>query len=209
MKIKFLFSLLLISLLSGCGEDVKQKLGIQRKSPDAFSVIANPPLSMPPDFELRPPLEEKSYSKSHIQAQEPSHAAKEVLLGTKGSSSKSAPSHGENALLQKAGISDADSNIKSVLAEDAKREQKKSPGLKKLFNKKEKAAAPVEYKSKREAYEQKAEDSLINKIKVGGPDNGRTPETNRGLYDKLSEKPEIQRAPNVNTDNIKDELKKK
>jgi hypothetical protein len=179
MKIRFLFALLLISLLSGCGEDVKQKLGIQRKSPDAFSVISNPPLSIPPDFELRPPLEEKSYSKSHIQAQEPSHAAKEVLLGTKGSSSKSAPSYGENALLQKAGAGEADPNIKSILTEDAKKEQKKSGGLKKLFGKKEERS-PVEYKSK-ELAEPKAKEKANEKAK--------TPEANKDLYNELSKKP--------------------
>jgi hypothetical protein len=50
-----LFGLMLIGPgLSGCGE-VRNALGYNKKPPDEFAVIARAPLSVPPNFALRPP----------------------------------------------------------------------------------------------------------------------------------------------------------
>lgn len=40
--------------LAGCGE-VRETVGLVNTPPDEFAVIDHPPLSMPPDFDLRPP----------------------------------------------------------------------------------------------------------------------------------------------------------
>ncbi|MEM9124092.1 MAG: DUF3035 domain-containing protein, partial [Pseudomonadota bacterium] len=40
--------------LSGCG-GVKSSLGLEKKSPDEFTVMTEAPLVMPPDYSLRPP----------------------------------------------------------------------------------------------------------------------------------------------------------
>ena len=54
----FLRSLLVLAVtavaLSACGS-VREDLGLGRSPPDEFAVIDRPPLSMPPDFSLRPP----------------------------------------------------------------------------------------------------------------------------------------------------------
>ena len=43
-------------LLSGCGGgNWKQTLGIEPTSPDEFAVESRAPLTLPPDFDLRPP----------------------------------------------------------------------------------------------------------------------------------------------------------
>jgi hypothetical protein len=43
-------------LLSGCGGgNWKQSLGIEPTSPDEFAVESRAPLTVPPDFDLRPP----------------------------------------------------------------------------------------------------------------------------------------------------------
>ena len=42
------------SLLSGCG-DFKQLIGIDQAMPDEFAVESRAPLTVPPDFDLRPP----------------------------------------------------------------------------------------------------------------------------------------------------------
>lgn len=42
-------------LVAGCGGNVKQQLGIAKRAPDEFSVVTRAPLSMPPDYGLRPP----------------------------------------------------------------------------------------------------------------------------------------------------------
>lgn len=39
---------------SGCGE-VRSALGYEKRAPDEFAVVARPPLSVPPNFALRPP----------------------------------------------------------------------------------------------------------------------------------------------------------
>jgi hypothetical protein len=41
-------------LLSGCS-DLRKSIGLERTSPDEFAVESRAPLTMPPDFELRPP----------------------------------------------------------------------------------------------------------------------------------------------------------
>ena len=43
--------------LSGCaGDDLSRTFGIVRDTPDEFTVTTRAPLSMPPDFSLRPPV---------------------------------------------------------------------------------------------------------------------------------------------------------
>ena len=52
----FLAAALALLLLSGCGgEDASRTFGLQRDAPDEFQVTTRAPLSMPPDFALRPP----------------------------------------------------------------------------------------------------------------------------------------------------------
>jgi hypothetical protein len=46
-------SLCSITLLSGCG--FRQLIGLDKVGPDEFAVESRAPLTIPPDFELRPP----------------------------------------------------------------------------------------------------------------------------------------------------------
>ncbi len=41
--------------LAGCGNDLSRTIGLTRDAPDEFTVTTRAPLSMPPDFSLRPP----------------------------------------------------------------------------------------------------------------------------------------------------------
>ncbi len=41
--------------LAGCGEDLSRTFGFTRDAPDEFTVTTRAPLSMPPNYELRPP----------------------------------------------------------------------------------------------------------------------------------------------------------
>ncbi len=45
----------LLALTACGGSSVKETLGLSRKAPDEFKVVARPPLSVPPQFNLRPP----------------------------------------------------------------------------------------------------------------------------------------------------------
>ncbi|MBL6622700.1 MAG: DUF3035 domain-containing protein [Alphaproteobacteria bacterium] len=44
------------ALLSGCS-DFRQAIGSEKSAPDEFQVVVRPPLSLPPDFKLRPNAE--------------------------------------------------------------------------------------------------------------------------------------------------------
>ena len=77
---KNLILLLLSSVLVVSCSKVRESAGVNRKNIDEFTVIENPPLVIPPDFNLLPPdqLEEKNLDKAE------SDLAKEILFGLEG-----------------------------------------------------------------------------------------------------------------------------
>ena len=77
---KILILVLLSSLLTVSCAKVRESAGVNRKNIDEFSIIENPPLVIPPDFNLLPPdqLEEKNLDKAE------SDLAKEILFGLEG-----------------------------------------------------------------------------------------------------------------------------
>ena len=77
---KILILVLLFSVLVVSCSKVRESAGVNRKNIDEFSVIENPPLIIPPDFNLLPPdqLEEKNLDKAE------SDLAKEILFGLEG-----------------------------------------------------------------------------------------------------------------------------
>lgn len=50
---KVMISSLLVIMLCGCGL-TKQDLGLEKSSPDEMMVVSRAPLSIPPEFGLRP-----------------------------------------------------------------------------------------------------------------------------------------------------------
>ncbi len=71
---------LVLSLgLGGCGggETVGEALGYERAGPDEMTVIKRPPLTVPPDYNLRPPRSNQPRSQSEAA----STAARETLIG--------------------------------------------------------------------------------------------------------------------------------
>ena len=42
--------------LTACGENVREAFGLARNTPDEFAVRARAPLSIPPNYDLRPPV---------------------------------------------------------------------------------------------------------------------------------------------------------
>lgn len=65
--------------LSGCGggETVGEAMGYEQTGPDEMNVIKRPPLTVPPDFNLRPPRPDEPSS----DADDASKAARETLIG--------------------------------------------------------------------------------------------------------------------------------
>ena len=87
--------------------DVARTLGIDRQGPDEFSVLRHAPLSVPPDFRLRPP------DPGAVRPQElpPRTRTQQALTGTAGSEA-AARSEGESALLSKMGGVQVDSSFR-------------------------------------------------------------------------------------------------
>ena len=113
--------------IGGCS-GVKETLGLTKQSPDEFRVVSRAPLSMPPDYNLRPPTP----GAPRPQEGTPRDQAQQAVLGIapdaippigQGEESEAAQSSGESALLQSAGATGVDPNIRQLVdtetAEDA------------------------------------------------------------------------------------------
>lgn len=73
------YCLLLLPLLTACGGDVKETLGLNKKAPDEFRVVSRPPLSVPPDFDDLP--KPGLGSEDHISQQRSDKQAQEIITG--------------------------------------------------------------------------------------------------------------------------------
>jgi hypothetical protein len=124
----------------GCGSsiDVKEKLGLNREGPDEYRVVPRPPLTVPPEFNLRPPGESSTYV-SGMPAQNRAHdqvtggdTSTPAVPDAPASSSNpftnaaavtpvtsgALPSSSDSQLLANAGANKADPQIRQKLLDD-------------------------------------------------------------------------------------------
>lgn len=105
--------------LSGCGE-ARQAFGLERNVPDEFAVVSRAPLSMPPDYNLRPPRPGAPRPQEVTTRQ----AAERVVLATAAADATSRAeqaipaSSGEGILLARAGAGQADPSIRRTVDEE-------------------------------------------------------------------------------------------
>jgi hypothetical protein len=89
--------------LAGCGDDMSRAFGLTRDTPDEFTVTTRAPLSMPPDYALRPP----EPGAPRPQEQDAPLAAEEALVPQTALSAPAAStadeSTGQQALVADAG----------------------------------------------------------------------------------------------------------
>ena len=116
-----------LPLATGGCSGVKETLGLTKQSPDEFKVVSRAPLSMPPDYNLRPPTP----GSPRPQEGTPRDQAQQAVLGIPADAippigegeAETALSSGESALLQSAGATGVDPNIRQLVdtetAEDA------------------------------------------------------------------------------------------
>lgn len=116
-----------LPLVTGGCSNVRETLGLSKQSPDEFKVVSRAPLSMPPDYNLRPPTPgapRPQEGTPRDQAQQavfqysengagglPADAIPPIGEGE----ADSAQSSGESALLQSAGASGVDPNIRRLV----------------------------------------------------------------------------------------------
>ena len=107
---------LLIVALSGCS-DVKRSMGYEKAPPDEFQVVQRAPLSMPPEFTLRPP------SPGAVRPQEGStrDQARSALLGVRQTQSLSTTNRdaGDMALLRRSGADQTQPGIRDLINKES------------------------------------------------------------------------------------------
>ncbi len=112
----------LLFTLAAC-EGVRKQFGLTKQSPDEFRVVARAPLSLPPDYTLRPP------EPGAVRPQEgtASQRARQAIFKTDGSKSLtpetvSAPqgrSAGEMSFLKAAGADKAGPDIRTLINKES------------------------------------------------------------------------------------------
>ncbi|MDE3059430.1 MAG: DUF3035 domain-containing protein [Pseudomonadota bacterium] len=121
--------------LAACsGNTVKTSLGLDRAAPDEFRVVSRPPLSVPPQFELRPPATTDDPNRQAASQQAEAlmtgngngslDANTAVVPVTMASADASAANASESAFLRDAGADKADPKIRETLVgEQVSRQQ--------------------------------------------------------------------------------------
>ena len=97
--------------LAGC-ENIKDQLGFGKQAPNEFNVVTRAPLTLPPDYNLRPPAP----GQRRPQEQTVQDRAKEAIVGSGTVVARDDSSAGESAMLGRVGRSDA--NIRSLIDEE-------------------------------------------------------------------------------------------
>lgn len=169
-KILSACSLLTVMALAACGNgdaNVKEELGLKIAPPDEFSVVTRAPLSVPPDYTLRPPRPGADRP-MEISVRE---QAKKTVFGVEDVRSTQTPSGdaADSEFMSKLGAGSADPSIRSSLdSEMLALDKKDQPAAEKLLFWKEKeprgkALDPVEEKKRLDAQNAAQSDSAVEK----------------------------------------------
>lgn len=102
-------------LLSGCGDKLSRTFGLTRDAPDEYTVTTRAPLSMPPDYNLRPPRPGAARPQEQSERQQAEEAlVPQLALGAP----KGSASPGQEALLAQIGTP-APADIRRKVDQDA------------------------------------------------------------------------------------------
>ncbi|HYZ22809.1 MAG TPA: DUF3035 domain-containing protein [Rhodopila sp.] len=103
-------------LLTGCSDGLTRTFGLTRDAPDEYTVTTRAPLSMPPDYNLRPPRPGASRPQEVSERQQAEETlVPQLALGAP----KGGTSAGQEALLQEAGPP-APADIRRKVDQDAR-----------------------------------------------------------------------------------------
>ena len=102
MRTRILLALACVLVLGACsGDELTRTFGLTRDAPDEFQVTTRAPLSMPPDFTLRPPRPGASRPQELSQQQQAEAAlSPDAILNPP---TRDANSRGQQALIAAAG----------------------------------------------------------------------------------------------------------
>jgi hypothetical protein len=120
MTLRLLMIAGLALALSACG-GFREQLGMNKQSPDEFRVVSRAPLTLPPDYSLRPPEPGAPRPQVGTSAQQ---AERAVFANSQAPTQQQAVvprTAGEQALLAAAGAEQADPNIRLIVDRETKR----------------------------------------------------------------------------------------
>lgn len=108
--------MLAVGAMAGCG-GLGKSLGFGKQSPDEFAVVRNAPLTLPPDYSLRPPRPGARRPQEETIRQQAENTLFNRTSETDGASSR-LESEGEYALLRQADALETNPNIKREINEE-------------------------------------------------------------------------------------------
>ena len=118
----------LILTLSAC-QNVREQLGLNKQSPDEFRVLSRAPLSLPPDYNLRPP----EPGAPRPQVGTPTEQARRAVFRANDNQQASlepvpgdSRTRGELSLLREAGADKVDDSIRQVVDQETNQLQEES-----------------------------------------------------------------------------------
>ena len=147
MNILF-FSFVIINSCSG----VKEKMGLIKKAPDEYQVYENKPLTLPPNFDLRPPVD------GNIENKEESN---EKLIFSEDNEKDESFSVSDEILLIAVGEKDSDKNIRKIINEENSIQEVEKSLLDKILD----FDLIFEVQDKEESHEINAEKERIDMLK--------------------------------------------
>jgi len=113
---KIIFPIAVALMVCACSDQVSETLGLTKQAPDEFSVVTRAPLSVPPNYALRPPRPGASRP-MEISTRE---TARKTIFGVddvKKDAGASVEIKNDNAdgFLNKIGVSASDPNIRNTI----------------------------------------------------------------------------------------------
>lgn len=136
LRLTTLFAVLLLAAC-GSGENMREKLGIKSSPPDEFSVVTRAPLSVPPDYTLRPPLPGADRP-NEVSVRD---QARQTVFGADSGARASASATGQEDFLKKLGADQADPSIRASIDTEVKAmDEAEQPAAQKLLFWKDKSA---------------------------------------------------------------------
>jgi hypothetical protein len=130
-----------LPLATGGCSGLKETLGLSKQSPDEFKVVSRAPLSMPPDYNLRPPTPGAPRPQEGTPRDQAAAAVFQYSNTTSGAmpadaippvgegEAETAQSSGESALLQSAGAGGVDPNIRQLVDAETAEDEANSKTL--------------------------------------------------------------------------------
>jgi hypothetical protein len=156
-----------VTLLSGCSSDrLARTFGLTRDAPDEYTVTTRAPLSMPPDYNLRPPRPGAPRPQEQTERQQ----AQEALVPqTALDAPQNGASAGQAALIQEAGPA-APSDIRRQIDQDARYGENDQSFIDKVLYWRKPNTQPVQVDAQAESQRLRQNAALGQ-----GPDVGETP----------------------------------